>query len=137
MSEPSSPNDNSAALARVEFGGEWSAIKALVGFCAGRRRILVPIVILAILAFLLEGIGIGLLISLAESFLLAPGESSSLGPFAGTMVTLTDRLPADAASAYHALFGETAKHSAGHFARAADIPGDFLAGNMNLGALRV
>ena len=95
MSEPSSPKDDSAALTRVELRGEWSAIKALLGFCTGRRRLLVLIVVLAVLAFLLEGIGIGLLIPLVESFLLAPGESSSLGPFAGTMVTLTDKLPAD------------------------------------------
>ncbi len=47
------------------------------------------------MTFLLEGIGIGLLILLVESFLLAEGESSALGPFAGIMMALSDRLPVD------------------------------------------
>jgi subfamily B ATP-binding cassette protein MsbA len=95
MSEPAAPEQQTADLERVRLGGEWPAIQALYGVCGPRKRVLLLIVALAILAFLLEGIGIGLLIPLAETFLADDGQGGSFGPFTSLMQTLTAPLPAD------------------------------------------
>lgn len=90
-----SDDRSGTAVERIALGGEWPAIRALYDLCGERRRILAPIVALAILAFLLEGIGIGLLIPLVETFLAAGGESAAFGPFTTMMQGLTERLPDD------------------------------------------
>ncbi len=77
----------------VLLRGDWPAIRALIRLCGERRVFLVPIVALAVLAFLLEGVGIGLLIPLVDTILPGDGPGSSYGPFAATMRAFTDRLP--------------------------------------------
>lgn len=80
---------------RLELGGEWATLGTLLSFCGRRRWSLVPLVLLAILAFLLEGIGIGLLIPLVQTILDQGTEGGSLGPFTELMHRVTEALPAD------------------------------------------
>ncbi len=82
-------------LTRLELGGEWPVVRQIVALCAPHRRLLVPIVGLAVLAFLFEGIGIGLLIPLVDVLLKgAPGTADG-SLFGETVRWLTDRLPED------------------------------------------
>ncbi len=91
MSEPvTGPEEK-----RLEFGGEWATIRALYRYCGQRRAVLLPLVLLAILAFLLEGLGIGLLIPMVQTVLDQGGASSGFGPFTEFMHRLTAALPAD------------------------------------------
>ena len=83
---------------RLELAGEGAALRTLYGFCGPRRAVLIPLVLLAILAFLLEGLGIGLLIPLARTVLDPGAESGAIvgiGGFGELMQRLTDGLPAD------------------------------------------
>jgi hypothetical protein len=74
-----------AGVERIRLGGEWSSIIALAGFCGHRRPLLAVIVVLAATAFLLEGIGIGLLIPLVESLVAGDAASGAFGPFTVAM----------------------------------------------------
>ena len=82
-------------LARVELGGEWHAVRRLVELCAPHRRVLIPIVTLAVLAFLFEGIGIGLLIPLVDTLLGGETRTGDGGLFDRVITTLGDYLPAE------------------------------------------
>ena len=91
MSEPVADPDGK----RLELGGEWATIRALYRFCGQRRLVLLPLVLLAILAFLLEGLGIGLLIPMVQAVLDQGGATGGFGRFTEMMHRLTADLPAD------------------------------------------
>ncbi len=75
---------------RVELAGEWAAFLALYRFSGPRRALLLLLLLLAILAFFLEGLGIGLLIPLVQSIL---GQSGDTAGFGQTMQRLVALLP--------------------------------------------
>lgn len=89
----SEPFQREPDVSRAKLGGEWAAIRALYGMCGRRRQLLAVIVSLAVLAFLLEGIGIGLLIPLFETLSASQDRARASGPFADAMISFTDRLP--------------------------------------------
>ena len=91
MSEPVTAPDGK----RLELDGEWATIRALYHFCGQRRLVLLPLVLLAILAFLLEGLGIGLLIPMVQAVLDQGGAAGGFGRFTELMHRLTADLPAD------------------------------------------
>ncbi|MCB1992433.1 MAG: ABC transporter ATP-binding protein [Geminicoccaceae bacterium] len=80
---------------RIRLDGDRQAVRALFALCGRRRVILIPIIVLAILAFLLEGMGIGLLIPLVDTMLGSQGQTSSQVGFGAVLGTLTDWLPED------------------------------------------
>jgi subfamily B ATP-binding cassette protein MsbA len=80
---------------RAEFVGEWPVVRALYGMCGRRRWLLAVIVSLAAVAFLLEGIGIGLLIPLFQTLFAPESQAGAAGPFTGIMLTFTERLPSE------------------------------------------
>lgn len=80
---------------RLEVSGEWPSIKALYRLCGERGPVLAAMVVLAIIAFLLEGIGIGLMIPLVEGLLASDGSTGTLGPFTAAMQAATAWLPAE------------------------------------------
>ena len=66
---------------RIRLVGDGQAIRALLALCGRRRVVLLPIIVLAILAFLLEGMGIGLLIPLIDTMLDPARQASSQSGF--------------------------------------------------------
>lgn len=94
MTVPESLHREADAM-RARLGGEWPAIRALCAMCGRRGWLLAVIVSLAAVAFLLEGIGIGLLIPLFETLSATEGRARASGPFADAMLSLTDRLPSE------------------------------------------
>jgi len=93
MSQPQPVDLIDSDHERIKLGGEWPAIRAVLALCEARRVLLLPILVLAILAFLLEGIGIGLLVPLVDTMLPAGAQSTAAGPFNATIQQLTDLLP--------------------------------------------
>jgi ATP-binding cassette, subfamily B, bacterial MsbA len=95
MNDPQHNRPFGPGAERIKLGGEWPTIRAIYALCGSRGWILAPIVALAFLAFVLEGIGIGLLIPLVETVLGSDGQRAAFGPFTELLQGLTDRLPAD------------------------------------------